>query len=174
MNIRPFLLIASILVSANFCGSAAEPSDEFSELAQSLLSSIRNDDIVEYSSCWMSFRGRSALWDSDTSTADMRKYIQNRNKMIKRSFEVLQSVVREHRIDRQSITLASVTAPIRESNGIKRTDDFSVVFKTTAGEMNLAIDDGVLVDGLWYFTDSPTTLKIAGQEPIRFAEGGKR
>lgn len=180
MNAIRLPLILLVVLLPIVAIRADDKSGEFAELAQAVQSSIQNDDIVEYTSCWLSLRaGRAAAPEGSTEfTAEnidrTKAYFRNRNKNIAKSFETIQTAIREHRVDRETIRLVSVDAAIREANGIKRTDDFTFTFNSNVGEIKLEIDDGASVNGLWYFIDSPTSLQVAGQKKVRFPRVDRR
>lgn len=172
-------LIACCLLSVLISSPVwAEEDSPATNLGQSLVGAITTNDVVAYSQCWLSAREGAAQMKalgkklSEEELAQMRQYLFQRNRKVAESFLKLQELLNENNVDRTKIRFKSCEVQGAKEQKApqgkrKQATGFAVTFQVEEEEWKLTIDDGVMVHGLWYFSDSPTTLD-AGGRIVRF------
>lgn len=156
---------------------AQETSAEV-ELGEFLTKAIAENDVVAYSQCWISLRRMTTKLKEigvdlpPEETERMPEYIARRNRLVAESFRKIQALIDSAKIDRQSIRLktceaGNVQARKAPKGSLTKAQDFSVVISVGAEEWRFEIDDGVMDNGMWYFSDRPMTL-YAGDTTLRF------
>lgn len=164
LHLAPLFILVTTIPSGDL--ASTEPTPE-RLLGQSLVDAIMANDVVAYSHCWVSTRRMLSIMKqlgvNEISADKLREYHALRNRGIHESFTKIQKLIRDKKIDRKSITLKTCTpSKIRQKAAPKgkltQTTQFSVLISVGDDEWRFEIDDGLLHDGLWYFSDSPINL----------------
>lgn len=178
MRLGTILLVVATLTSGDANAQDRSPEDV---LGQSLVDALVSKDVVAYSQCWMSSRRMLAMMKelgvSEMPADKLREYHSRRNKAIAESFMKIQKLIDDANIDRKSIRLKTCKpSKIQQRKAPKgmltQTNQFSLLLAVGDDEWRFEIDDGVLHDGLWYFTDSPINL-FAGNQILSFRDHSK-
>lgn len=158
----------------------AQEQDAETALGESLKNAIVAEDIVAYSQCWTSARQGIELLKSlgveipAEEIQEMRKYGAKRNQNIAKSFYQIQKLITDRKIDRKTIQLKSCKAQgVRKEKtpkgNLQSANSFTMELTVGDEVWKMTIDDGALLNGLWYFSDSPISLK-AGKSYLSFQE----
>lgn len=178
MQFKSFLLFVLAFALQSAAGQEKPTQNRSAEdaLGESLAAAIASKDIVAYSQCWISTRQmltlNKTLGMEEVSAPELADYHWRRNVNIAGSFEKIQTLIEELKIDRKSIRLKQCTPNgimnIKMQGGIlTRSTRFHVLLSVGEAEWRFDIDDGVLDHGVWYFSDSPKTI-IAGERTLTF------
>ncbi len=177
------LLVLSGLLSMAVAEARDEAkADSFRDLGEQFVNALKNEDVVEFSQCWMSFRRLKAvalaakLDIPEEQLEAMKKYFEDRNQHVVYAFNVLTKMLKKEG-DLEQLTLVKVSGKISEKNGMRQTSMFYIVLSLGATKFQVDIDDGFEENGAWYFSDKPlyvrnlSTDKLTHlQEPDRQAD----
>ena len=165
------LSLCMILVGLLPGGSSVQAQEDVDaqELGESLVSALKDQDLVAYSQCWLG--GRQALHALKDVGVEMpaedqeglRQYYRDRNRAVVESFEDIQALIEEKGIARADIELVKCTAQqVQEEDApkgkLKQAGGFEIVMKAGGDEWRLGVDDGAFIGGLWYCSDRPVNL----------------
>lgn len=176
-------LIATIFAVLSTSQSGPTDGATQNAIAQSLVDAVVADDLVSYSQCWISSAQMISAIQSfddkftDTDGQGLREYHALRNKDIAESFHKIQNLIRDKNIDRTQIHLTKCEA-IRVQEKSSPTGkyinagSFDIVISAGSQVWKFGIDDGVFMNGLWYFVDSPINL-ASGSETLSFRDHRK-
>jgi hypothetical protein len=148
-------MTALLLVAAAPADTGGRP---FQDLGEQFVNSLRNQDIVEFSQCWISHRRvrtiiiASKAPDSEINIKAMKGYLENRNRQVAKSFKRLTERFKKDG-DITRLKLVSIEAHVLEVYGIRKTSKFHVTISLDDVTYKLKIDDGFQDSGTWYFFD---------------------
>ena len=103
---------------------------------------------------------------SEEKTKKAKRYYRDRNERVRRSFIAFRDGIETNKVDIRSLKLLTISGDVVERQGIKLTGGFTVTLTSNAGEMIFRVDDGVFVNGLWYFADRPISLLIGAERDL--------
>lgn len=164
MRALPILL--SIFLVGQSAAAQQIPTSE--AIGQSLVEAIISNDVVGYSQCWSSSRRMSRITMElgiGEAPESLQKELLLRNRSIAESFRKIQKLIDDAKIDRQTIRFNSCkVSGVRENKlplgSVTKADQFSLLLSVGGDEWRLIIDGGLVDRGMWYFSDSPTTLFV--------------
>ena len=172
------IISAIILAMTSYLpGAAADNGIE--ELCRELLDSIAANDPVAYAQCYTTFRHRKKAMDNLNLPADAvdRKRLlgklRDRNTTIRHSFKIMRDQIID---DLAEIEFVSVEANVKTETfmGVRTTGTSRIVcrFRVDGEEWVLDLDDGILLDGMWYLSDDPSSLENRFKK-INFRPSGR-
>tara|TARA_R110002020_G_scaffold90621_13_gene220738 strand:+ start:31 stop:435 length:405 start_codon:yes stop_codon:yes gene_type:complete len=96
---------------------------------------------------------------------EMKKFHLLRNRNIVESFKMIQKLIDDAKIDRQSIRFNSCkVSGVHETKlplgSVTKADQFSLLLSVGDDEWRFTIDGVVMDRGMWSFSDSPTKLFV--------------
>ena len=160
--IKHTILILTLLATAQ-----AEETKPYYDLGEQLVSSIRNNDIAEFSSCWASSRCMVQVKASATGKPVSKKglegavqFVGRRNKHVAHSFTVLTELFKkEGELKNLKLIDVSIEGDIKERGGVKMISVIYITVKSDKSQYIIAIDDAFEYKGMWYFMDNPMYIK---------------
>ena len=151
------------------CTSASSAAtNEFTALGEQITTSLQNDDIVEFSQCWISHREFLGMAHAIRpplpkpmldELSKMKPYLQKRNLAVAACFKALQDSL-EKIGDPKNLRLVSIESKAQERHGMRKTSMFYLEWKLGESKITMDIDDGFAIADTWYFSDTPMNLQI--------------
>lgn len=172
-------IISAIMLAMTSCLPSAVADEGIEELCRELLESIAANDPVAYAQCYTTIRHRKKQMgklNCPVDAVDRKRLLgklRDRNTTIRNSFKIM----RDHIIDAMAeIEFVSVEANVKTETfmGVRATGTSRIVcrFRVDSEEWVLDLDDGILLDGMWYLSDDPSYLENRFKK-INFRPSGK-
>jgi hypothetical protein len=146
-------------------GKAAASVDEkdFKPLAERFLSALKSEKIEDAMTCWAPVDRVKALMEDPQAdlpgSARPRiglviRDLQKNEKDLKERFPAVIKQLKAEGADPAKLTLAAAEGTVDEKGDLTTTSRVTMTFETPDGMVGqVSVDDGIRLDGTWYFTD---------------------
>ena len=143
---------------------------DFSALSARYLKALQSEKIEDCMACWVSVEQMRALMENPPEgvpkpppeeVEKMVKYMRDRDEIIKERFPKLIANLKKEGADPDKLVYVKSEGVTRKRGPMERTGNVDMTFKTPDGTLvELGVDDGVKLDGKWYFSDKPDDRPI--------------
>jgi hypothetical protein len=159
----PYLLSEIvILFGCSTCDGQGQ-QEAMELLGRRFVSAIQEDNFAGYAQCWLAGEVMTDMVARDESMSEpqrkaTRSYFLERDRLIVSLYQPLRHHLREIAGDLKQLRLKSIHGDVAEFEDVKTVGEFVVILHSADGqEIRLMMDDGIEVDGYWYFSDRPRT-----------------
>ena len=158
------LLLGGFAVAADDAPRQADRKD-LPELSKRFLASLQSEKLKDCMACWVSVERIRQLMKNPLpgeprpSPEDIRKaiaYFQERDKVIKERFPKIIKTLKAHHVAPKDLVYVKSEGVAEKKGSYEGVTNVDMVFKAPdATLVGLSVDDGLKLDGKWYFSDKP-------------------
>ena len=157
------ILVFSVVTLALFVAYGASPDNDhqqgIEQLCSDFVEAIARDNSVAYCHCWIPawrLRDLSKKHTPSRDSAKVYEYAYARDRVVATMFQPLRNELEKVSKDLSGMRLITADATVEKKRDMLSTSRINLTIQVTKNTtVRYTVDDGVYLDGRWYFVDKP-------------------